>query len=97
MGLFSCKNIFLVYNGGMSREKFPVMPQESSEDEGREHNPTPEEIELALKMSGEKGVKRVITAEDRAREKEAADKALEAARRKIIGETKGGQRELFRE
>ena len=62
-----------------------------------EHEPTPEERAEILRMQGEKGVERVITDKDRRRDKKEADRALEAARRKIMGETKEGQQEMFRE
>lgn len=80
----------------MSAEKLPIRPQESPENE-QERHPTTEEEKMILEMQGEKGVKKVIKPEDRRREKEEADLALKTARRKILGETKEGQQEMFRE
>ncbi|QQG46031.1 MAG: hypothetical protein HYY55_03640 [Candidatus Niyogibacteria bacterium] len=80
----------------MPKEEFSLRPQETPEKNEEKYNLTPEDKEMILEMQGVKGVKKVITPKDRRREKKAADEALEAMRRKILGE-KEGQQELLRE
>jgi len=57
---------------------------------------TPEDLKARLESEGHK-VKKVITGKERYQEKKAAKDALAAGRRKLLGETRDGQKELFRE